>query len=121
MVVFHLMTNAVEATPEGGRITVETSGEPGKVVLTISDTGSGIPPGVADRIFDPFFSTKAQRFGIGLPLIKQIVTEHLGDIEVESEEGRGTTFRLVFPATWMSKAESTLKGQAPTDSPSAGG
>jgi PAS domain S-box-containing protein len=121
MVVFHLMTNAVEATPEGGRITVETSGEPGKVVLTISDTGSGIPPGVADRIFDPFFSTKAQRFGLGLPLIKQIVTEHLGDIEVESEEGRGTTFRLVFPATWMSKAESTLKGQAPTDSPSAGG
>lgn len=119
MVIFHLLTNAVEATPEGGRITVEASGTGEKVLLTISDTGAGIPPEVVDRIFDPFFSTKSRRFGLGLPLVRQIVTEHLGDIEVESREGRGTNFRLVFPATWMRKAESALKGQGRADDPAA--
>lgn len=118
MVVFHLMTNAVEATPEGGRITLATSEEDGKVVLTVSDTGTGMPPGVVEKIFDPFFSTKVQRFGLGLPLIKQIITEHLGEIEVTSGEGKGTTFRLVFPATWMRKAESALKGKAHAETPS---
>ncbi|HEX8949881.1 MAG TPA: hybrid sensor histidine kinase/response regulator [Dissulfurispiraceae bacterium] len=102
--IFHLVRNALEATPEGGRIVIETSGDHRNVALTITDTGPGIPREDLDRIFDPFFSTKAQRFGMGLPLVKQVISEHIGDIRVESEKGTGTTFRITFPARWIEKA-----------------
>jgi signal transduction histidine kinase len=55
------------------------------------------------RVFDPFFSTKRFRYGMGLPLVKQIVSEHLGAIRVESEPGKGTTFRMTFPVRWLQK------------------
>lgn len=63
-------------------------------------SGHGIPEDVIDKIFEPFFSTKKYGFGMGLPLVKQIVSEHLGEIKVESELGKGTTFRLLFPFRW---------------------
>lgn len=99
--VFHLIRNAIDATPPGGRITITTSSDSDQVKLSVSDTGTGIPKDDITKIFDPFFSTKKFRFGMGLPLIKQIVSEHLGEISVESEEGKGTTFRLSFPVRWM--------------------
>ncbi len=99
--IFHVMRNAIDATPRGGRITVTTSQDADKIILTISDTGSGIPKEVMERVFDPFFSTKPFRFGMGLSMVKQIVTEHLGEIKLESEVGRGTTFQMVFPARWI--------------------
>ncbi|MBI5213047.1 MAG: HAMP domain-containing histidine kinase [Nitrospirae bacterium] len=101
--VFHIIRNAIEATPEGGRITVTTSDGKDSVNLTISDTGLGIPREDIDKIFDPFFSTKLFRFGMGLPLVKQIVSEHLGEIKVESETGKGTTFKMTFPVRWIEK------------------
>jgi signal transduction histidine kinase len=101
--IFHLIKNAIEATPEAGIVSVSTSAEGNKVLLSISDTGSGIPKEIISRIFDPFFTTKGQSFGMGLPLVKQVVTQHMGEITVESEEGRGTTFRLVFPERWKEK------------------
>lgn len=104
--IFNLLRNAIEATPEGGRITVSTSEDTDNVVLTVSDTGSGIPAGVIDRVFDPFFSTKTHRFGMGLPMIKQIVSEHMGKIEVKSEVGKGTLFTLFFPERWSEKGGS---------------
>ncbi len=101
--IFHIIRNAIEATPEGGRITVTTAGDDEKVMLAISDTGLGIPKEDIGRIFDPFFSTKLFRFGMGLPLVKQIVSEHLGEIKVESEIGKGTTFKMIFPVRWIEK------------------
>ncbi len=101
--IFHIFKNAVEATPAGGRITVETSGDEDKVSLKVSDTGSGIPEENIDKIFDPFYSTKRFRFGIGLPLVKQIVSEHFGEIKVKSALGRGTTFEITFPVRWMER------------------
>jgi signal transduction histidine kinase len=101
--IFHLIKNAIEATPEAGIVSVSTSAEGNKVLLSISDTGSGIPKEIISRIFDPFFTTKGQSFGMGLPLVKQVVTQHMGEITVESEEGRGTTFRIVFPERWKEK------------------
>jgi len=103
--LLHLLKNAVEATSEGGRITVETSGPNDLIGITISDTGTGIPREDIDKIFDPFFSTKKRRFGMGLPLVKQIAEEHLGKISVESEVGKGTTFNLIFPIRWTEKRE----------------
>jgi signal transduction histidine kinase len=98
--VFHLIRNAIDATSPGGRITITTSSDMDHVKLSVSDTGTGIPEEDIKKIFDPFFSTKKFRFGMGLPLIKQIVSEHLGDISVKSEGGKGTTFRLSFPVRW---------------------
>jgi C4-dicarboxylate-specific signal transduction histidine kinase len=99
--IFHILSNAIHETQEGGSITVSTSGSDYKVFLVISDTGAGFKKESLEKVFDPFFSTKEQSYGLGLPLVKQIVTEHLGEIEVESEEGRGTTFRLTFPVRWV--------------------
>lgn len=101
--IFHILRNALEATPPGGAVTVQTCGDHTTAVLSISDTGLGIPKEDLDKIFDPFFSTKRYRFGMGLPLVKQIVSEHLGRIEVESEAGKGTTFTITFPVRWLDK------------------
>ena len=95
-----LIKNSIEATPENGRILIETYCDKDSVVLAISDEGSGMSEEAVAKIFDPFFSTKRHRFGMGLPLVKQIVSEHLGEIKVESEVGKGTTFRLMFPYRW---------------------
>ncbi len=99
--VLHLIRNAVEATSPGGEVVVTTSAEDDRVVFSVADTGSGIPQEDGDKIFDPFYSTKEHRYGMGLPLVKQIVSEHMGKVEMTSELGKGTTFRLVFPPRWQ--------------------
>jgi len=96
----YLLRNAIKATPEAGKITVATSSDGDKVILSITDTGPGIPKGVIDALSDPFVSP--EQFGLGLPMIKQIVTEHMGKIEVDSEVGKGTTFKVLFPVRWIS-------------------
>jgi signal transduction histidine kinase len=101
--IYHVIRNAIEATPPGGTITLITEEQDDSVVLTIVDTGPGIPKENLERIFDPFFSTKQMRFGMGLALVKQIVSEHLGEISVESDVGSGTTFRLTLPKRWVEK------------------
>ena len=106
MAIFNMLRNAVEATSEGGAITVRTYVDNDSVILTVSDSGHGIPKDVLDKIFDPLYDAQIYRFGMGLPLIKQIVSEHLGEIFVESETGRGTTFKVVLPARWTGKSDS---------------
>jgi len=101
--IFHLIRNSIEATPEGGRITVTTAVEGEKVALMVSDTGSGISKEDIEKIFDPFYSTKRRRFGMGLPLVKQIISEHLGEIKIKSEPDKGTTFKIMFPVRWNGK------------------
>lgn len=102
--LFHVLRNAVEATPEGGKITVETFEDGDNAVLTVTDTGYGIPREDIDNIFDPYFSTKKHGFGIGLPLVKQIISEHLGELKLESEQGKGSCFRLIFPVRWREQS-----------------
>lgn len=103
MALLHLVRNALEATPGGGRIDIKTFGDEEKAVFEITDTGPGIPKEEIDRIFEPFYSTKKHRFGMGLSLVKQIITEHMGEIKVESEAGKGATFKLIFPIRWTEK------------------
>jgi signal transduction histidine kinase len=98
--VFHLLGNAMDASESGATVSVTTMQEGQNAVLVISDTGSGIAPEFAGKIFEPFFSTKAHGFGVGLPLVKQIVAEHMGEINVESAPGKGTSFKLAFPMRW---------------------
>jgi two-component system, LuxR family, sensor kinase FixL len=103
-VFLNLFTNAADAMPRGGRLTPRV--RPGRlppdrpaVVVEVADTGTGIPADVLPRVFDPFFTTKAEGkgTGLGLPICKRIVQEHHGTLEVESEEGKGTTVRVTLP------------------------
>lgn len=98
--IFHIMKNAVEATSMGGTVTVKTFSEGDCVVFMVSDKGYGIPDEDVESVFKPFFSTKEKGFGMGLPLVKQIVAEHLGKLVVESKAGKGATFKLYFPVRW---------------------
>lgn len=95
----HILRNALESTPSGGKISLSTSIKEDNIFLTISDTGIGIPPEDMHRIFEPFFTTK-ERIGMGLPLVKQIVEDHMGHISVDSIPKMGTTFHLIFPVRW---------------------
>ncbi len=101
---FHILRNAVEATPEGGKITVETFEDGENAVLAVTDTGYGISLEDVNNIFDPYFSTKKHGFGMGLPLVKQIISEHLGELKVESESGKGSCFRMIFPVRWREQS-----------------
>ncbi len=98
--IFHIIKNAVEATSHGQRVTIETRMEGDNVILIVSDSGYGIPEEEVENIFKPFFSTKENGYGMGLPLAQQIVSEHMGELLVESRPGHGSNFKLVFPARW---------------------
>lgn len=96
-VVSNLIYNAVEASPRGGRITVRTRPDDGRVMLEVSDTGDGMDAETQNRVFDPFFTTKASGQGLGLSVVFGIVSRHQGEISVSSEPGRGTTFHIRLP------------------------
>jgi signal transduction histidine kinase len=98
-VVLNLLTNAMDATPAGGRIDMVTRATDGVVTLEVSDTGCGIGEADRKRIFDPFFSTKepGRGTGLGLFISAEIVRDHRGRIELDSAESRGSTFRVVLP------------------------
>lgn len=97
----NLLRNAVEGMPEGGTITLTTTVESSCAVIGIRDNGVGIPKAVMDRLFEPFVTTKEREdrlvMGVGLYTSYSIVTSHGGDIEIESEPGKGTFVRLRFP------------------------
>ena len=96
----NLVENALEATPEQGEVVIRgrRSGPGGGLVLSVEDFGSGIPDAVRDRIFLPFFSTKAKGIGLGLVFVKRVMEACGGRVEFESGPGRGATFKLYFPA-----------------------
>ena len=98
-VLVNLVMNAAEAQPEAGRVWVRLRGEDDDVVLEVEDEGTGIDPAHRSRIFDPFFSTKeaSRGVGLGLSVVYGIVDAHGGRIEVDSELGRGTIFRVRLP------------------------
>ncbi len=99
-VVLNLLTNARDAMRDGGEIRIETgtvTGRPGWLRLVVADNGPGIPLDRLPKIFDPFYTTKAQGTGLGLSVSYGIVREHQGTIDVQSRPGKGTTFTLTFP------------------------
>jgi two-component system, sporulation sensor kinase E len=101
--VLNIVKNAISAMPEGGTLGVRTEQRGGRLRLSISDTGVGIPEENLEKIFEPYFTTKDFGSGLGLTIVYKIVKEHLGDIEVSSKIGEGTTFTLSFPVPQKEK------------------
>ncbi len=95
--LLNVAANAVQAMPRGGRLTVRARLDGAAALVEIEDTGAGIPGDVVARIFEPFFTTKATGSGLGLAVVKRIVDAHGGEVQVRTEEGRGTRFALRFP------------------------
>jgi two-component system NtrC family sensor kinase len=98
-VVMNLVGNAIDASRDGGEVHVLTLADAEHVTIEVRDQGTGIPSAVREKIFDPFFTTKPQGegTGLGLSISYGIVRDHGGAISVESEEGRGSTFRVRLP------------------------
>jgi signal transduction histidine kinase len=94
----NLITNAIQATQPGGRVSVMTSRVGDSIEVVVADTGSGIPADRLPSIFDEFVTTKRRGLGLGLAICKRIVEQLDGRITVESEVGRGTRFTMRFPA-----------------------
>jgi signal transduction histidine kinase len=97
--LMNLLTNAMQATDRGGTLKVLVASFPRRdgVVLAVSDTGRGISQDHLERIFDPFFTTKEEGTGLGLPICKQIVEQHGGTMQIESETGKGTRVMVLLP------------------------
>lgn len=95
----HAIAEAVEGTGKRGRILIRTRPEGPMALITVSDTGAGIPEGIRDRIFDPFFTTKevGRGTGQGLAIARSVVDRHKGTLTFESEVGKGTTFSIRLP------------------------
>ena len=93
----NIILNAIEAMPEGGRLEIIARSKDDFVQVRFTDTGCGIPQSIISKIFDPLFTTKAKGIGLGLAMCKSTLERHGGDIQVETEEGKGTTFTISLP------------------------
>jgi two-component system, sporulation sensor kinase E len=118
-VFVNIIKNAVEAMPNGGTLTITSSQKDNNLQIAFSDTGTGMPKCILEKVWTPFFTTKAKGMGLGLPISKRIVEEHEGKISLESVIGKGTTFTISLPIsskikteggekTWISPSESLL-------------
>ena len=113
-ILHNLIRNAADSMQAGGALDMKTFHVDDTVCLSISDTGSGIPADILDRLFDPFFTTKPDGTGLGLAVSKKIIEDHGGKIEVHSIVGKGTTFTICF-----STKENPSKLRLPTPSQTA--
>ncbi len=95
--LLNIILNANQSMPDGGQLTVNARKTNDHISIDIADTGDGIPPDRLDKLFDLFYSTKKEGTGLGLPIAGRIVDMHGGEIRVESQEGKGTTFSVILP------------------------
>jgi two-component system sensor histidine kinase HydH len=93
----NLVQNAIQASARGQEVEVRAIARDRNLVVLVSDHGEGIQPQHLESIFNPFFTTKPQGVGLGLPIVSKIVDEHQGRLQVFSEPGKGTTFEMTLP------------------------
>ena len=96
-VFINLIENAVDATPQGGTLTIQTTELNGHMEIKVSDTGTGMPKKIMENLWIPMQTTKSKGMGLGLPIVKRIIDAHGGEITVNSRQGEGTTFIIRLP------------------------
>ena len=96
-VLTNLIQNAIDAMPEGGKLSISSMNTQQEVSISIRDTGVGIPQDMVEKIWTPLYTTKAKGIGLGLPICRRIIEAHGGTISIESTVGKGTTFTLKLP------------------------
>jgi CheY-like chemotaxis protein/nitrogen-specific signal transduction histidine kinase len=112
-VVSNLIFNAVEAMPDGGRISIDTSANDDSVIMRVADTGIGMDEATRKRLFEPFFTTKETGQGLGTSIIFGIVSRHGGKITVDSALGEGTVFIVTLPRSRISEAGAAAEAVRP--------
>lgn len=95
--ISNLVLNAMDAMPNGGSLTLRSYRQDGSVVISVSDTGTGLTPEECERIFTPYYTSKQHGTGLGLAIVQSVVSDHQGRIRVQSEPGKGTTFIIELP------------------------
>ena len=96
-ILYNLVTNAVQAMPKGGKLTIDVYKEANEIVIAVKDTGVGIPKEIRGKMFTPMFTTKSKGQGFGLPVVKRMTESLGGTVTFESQEGKGTTFTIRLP------------------------
>ena len=116
-VFVNIIKNAVDTMPEGGKLTITSKESNGNLEIAFTDTGTGIPKDIIEKIWTPLFTTKAKGMGLGLSICKRIVEAHRGSISVKSTVGKGATFTVTLltkpkieggEKTWVNVPESLL-------------
>jgi len=95
--ISNLVLNAIEAMPEGGRLTLRTLAEDGKILIEVADTGAGMPAEECERVFTPYYTSRKNGTGLGLAIVQSVVSDHGGRVGVQSTVGAGTTFVIELP------------------------
>jgi two-component system NtrC family sensor kinase len=102
-VLTNLATNALQAMPQGGKLTIRASKKRETITITVQDTGEGIPRESMEKIFSPFFTTKAKGQGLGLAVCRRLVEAQGGTVTVKSKVGKGSAFTVQIPAAEKSE------------------
>jgi len=114
----NLALNAMDAMPQGGTLTLRTRQNGDRVMVEIADTGTGLTAEECERLFTPYYTSKAHGTGLGLAIVQSVISDHGGRITVRSEPGHGTTFIIELPGNW-DKLESGKEQAAPDGPPSS--
>jgi signal transduction histidine kinase len=96
-ILYNLVTNAVQAMPKGGKLAISAYKEANDVIISVKDTGVGIPEAFKSKLFTSMFTTKSKGQGFGLPVVKRMTESLGGTVSYESQEGKGTTFTVRLP------------------------
>jgi len=113
----NLALNALDAMPQGGTLTLRTSQNGNRGIVEIADTGTGLTAEECERLFTPYYTSKAHGTGLGLAIVQSVISDHGGRISVRSEPGRGTTFTIELPRNW----DKLELNRPPTDGPASAG